>query len=333
MKLPMIKYGIRISISRRLHKQLVIAPQYLSNSTLSDGGKQQHHANLRSQLPLDNIASRISSVNLTNFSPETNNATPDSPNASKKHRSLRPFIYGLIFFSVGSLAGNFISSIAIPPASPIPDSPEDKIMIKYLHERAANLPLVKLLSTDTRWSPVETYTGENKKNEDEKLNETEEIKETLRRRLTAGPLKGSRALGGYQKTFRNIETGEVIKILWLGPSISGWPGVAHGGVLATLLDETLGRCAMGFLEGSTGVTANLQVNYLKPILTNGFYVIRASVEEDEEILNEKKNFNDRQRKRKKWVTGTLENADGTICVTAKALFVVPKNYKLNKLNP
>ncbi|RKF62226.1 putative thioesterase family protein [Erysiphe neolycopersici] len=311
--------------------------------------KQPRHANLRSQLPLADIISpsshsgaidsSSSSVGLSN---NTEGERQETIGSSKKSRSLRPYIYGFLFFAVGSLIGNLICSIVIPRDSLVPGSPEDLLMIKYLHEQAEKLPLVNRLSSDSLWSIMGTYTGEDTEGETGEMgNEPvhgklveEEINETRQRRLTIGPLGGSRALGGYQKMFRHIETGEIIKIFWLGPGISGWPGVAHGGVLATILDETLGHCAMGFLEGHTGVTANLQVNYLRPVLTNGFYVIRATKLEDQEGgNNEKKKFDDPLQKRKQWVTGTLENTAGELCVESKALFVVPKKYKLKILNP
>jgi acyl-coenzyme A thioesterase PaaI-like protein len=39
--------------------------------------------------------------------------------------------------------------------------------------------------------------------------------------------------------------------------MAGWPGVTHGGVTATVLDEILGRVALRQFPSMTGVTANL----------------------------------------------------------------------------
>ncbi|POS83077.1 hypothetical protein EPUL_005315 [Erysiphe pulchra] len=348
-------YRLQTSSYRRWQNHFIFAPQYMSTTTScsSEVEKQPRHANLRSQLPLADIISPTSHTEVidSSSSPYSSAAKlskiegekQETISSSKKSRALRPYIYGLLFFAVGSFTGNLICSIVIPRDSPVPGSPEDLVMIKYLHEQAEKLPLVNRLSSDPLWSPVESFTGKDKDEKSKIANEPghskaleKEINEIRQRRLTVGPLGGSRALGGYQKMFRHIETGEILKIFWLGPGISGWPGVAHGGVLATILDETLGFCAMGFLEGNTGVTANLQVNYLKPVLTNGFYVIRATILEDQDGGNDKKKkklLHDREKKRKQWVTGTLENTAGEPYVEAKALFVVPKKFKLKTLNP
>jgi hypothetical protein len=84
------------------------------------------------------------------------------------------------------------------------------------------------------------------------------------------------------------------------------------------MDENLGRCALRQFPSNTGVTANLELNYLKPVVTNSFYVVRAVPE---------KGFTER----KGWVTGRLETMDGRVCVEAKGLFVVPKGMKLNSV--
>ena len=107
-------------------------------------------------------------------------------------------------------------------------------------------------------------------------------------------------------------------VVWFGGAIAGWPGVTHGGVTATIMDENLGRCALRQFPSKTGVTANLELNYLKPVVTNSFYVVRAVPE---------KGFTER----KGWVTGRLETMDGRVCVEAKGLFVVPKGMKLNSV--
>lgn len=94
--------------------------------------------------------------------------------------------------------------------------------------------------------------------------------------------------------------------------------MTHGGVTATIMDENLGRCALKQFPAMTGVTANLELNYLKPVVTNSFYVVRAVPE---------KGFTER----KGWVSGRLETLDGRVCVEGKGLFVVPKGMKLSSV--
>lgn len=319
------------------HERLFV---YLFSSPYSTGpeiDKQQGHlhANLRSQIPLSNLS--IPSIPQTSTITDTSASSRDGKKRNK-HSHLRPYIYAVLFFAIGSLAGNFVCTIIIPPAPPVPGSPEDRLMIEYLHTQAEKLPLVQSLRSDEIWTNINVNKIGSSSNETSaKENDSKEGEnERLKRRLTTGPLAGSRALGGYQQIFRNSETGEVINIIWFGAALSGWPGVTHGGLLATILDETLGRCAMGFLEGHTGVTANLQLDYLKPVLTNGFYVMRTTPlreDDDRKLVADREAMEKYENKkislaRKKWVTGSLETVTGDECVRAKALFVVPKHYKL-----
>ena len=60
-------------------------------------------------------------------------------------------------------------------------------------------------------------------------------------------------------------------MIWFGGAIAGWPSVTHGGITATILDEILGRRAIRQFPAQTGVVVNMELNYLKPVLRNGFY--------------------------------------------------------------
>lgn len=179
-------------------------------------------------------------------------------------------------------------------------------MVEYIQSQAEKLPIVQSLSTDPNWTSYEAYSS---------LPEADRAV-----RLTTGPLAGARALGGFQRVFYNAESGETIVVVWLGGGIAGWPGVVHGGVIATILDESLARCALKRLSGGTGVTANLDINYLKPVVTNGFYVVRCVPD-----------AKDKGNGRKEWVTGRFEGIDGRIHVEAKALYVVPKSMSLKPI--
>lgn len=224
-------------------------------------------------------------------------------------------------------AGQYVRLILAPPPQPAAGTKEDGFMIEYLHSQAEKLPLVKALSEDSEWENYPAYTS---------------IPEESRAgRLTTGPLAGARALGGYQHVFHNSNTGEVITVVWFGGAIAGFPGVVHGGVLATVLDESLGRCAMKVLDGGTGVTANLEIGYLKPVLTNGWGIIRCLPGEEGEGINKERGMVgglDRvvegvkakaEGKRKVWIVGRLENLEGKVCAQGRALYVVPKGIKLS----
>ncbi|MCP3974655.1 MAG: PaaI family thioesterase [bacterium] len=59
---------------------------------------------------------------------------------------------------------------------------------------------------------------------------------------------------------------------------SGFAGILHGGIIATLLDETMAWSAM-LLEGTFVVTANLDLKYRKPAPADAEYQVRGTVVE------------------------------------------------------
>jgi uncharacterized protein (TIGR00369 family) len=65
------------------------------------------------------------------------------------------------------------------------------------------------------------------------------------------------------------DEGEEVFSIWL-PSreYEGYPGIIHGGILATIMDETASWYVYTKLETS-GVTAEMTVRYLKPVRTAG----------------------------------------------------------------
>jgi len=201
--------------------------------------------------------------------------------------------------------GQYTSILIAPPPLPSPGTKEDIIMVEYLKRQAEKLPIVQSLSSDPNWEVDDAY--QNVAGDDRN------------HRLTTGPLSGARAIGGFQRIFRNLESGEIVNVVWFGGAIAGWPGVTHGGMSATIMDETLGRCAINQFPSKTGVTANLNLSYLKPAITNSFYVVRA-IPEIEGATEQKQ-----------WVSGRLETLDGKVCVEGRALFVVPKKFKTKPL--
>ena len=89
---------------------------------------------------------------------------------------------------------------------------------------------------------------------------------------------------------------------------SGAPGIAHGGAVATVVDDVLGFLL--FVAKIAGVTRHLEVEYLKPVLIGVPYVVRARI--------------DSRDGRKLWVSCACTAPDGTVTFTAKALFLQVK---------
>jgi uncharacterized protein (TIGR00369 family) len=106
---------------------------------------------------------------------------------------------------------------------------------------------------------------------DEKsANEAEEkpsVEQPLDPRLNdLSPYQGCFACGlrneqGLQLTFR-AEGDEIVAEFMPDAHYQGFPGVLHGGILATLLDETLSRTAS--IAGRWMMTGRLEVRYRRP---------------------------------------------------------------------
>ncbi|OTB10990.1 hypothetical protein K445DRAFT_322489 [Daldinia sp. EC12] len=239
---------------------------------------------------------------------------PEQPTSSNPQpaprRRRRGVYYSAVFLIIGLSIGTLIRlSLAPPPPYPH-GSPQDLYHVSKIRDEGSALPLVRRLASDPTWKSWDAYSGT-------------QSASIVQSRLTSGPLGGSHGLP-FQRVFRNTKTNEVISVVYLGAATAGWPGVVHGGALATLLDESLVRCAVLLFPARTGVTARLELQYRAPTLTSGFYVIRARpvIPEGEDLS---------KSDRKMWVEGTLETLHGKICVEAKALAVVPKGVKLKPL--
>ncbi|PGH18461.1 hypothetical protein AJ79_00531 [Helicocarpus griseus UAMH5409] len=114
---------------------------------------------------------------------------------------------------------------------------------------------------------------------------------------------------------------DYILLAHLATSLSGFRDTVHGGVLATLLDETLGNCVEGFREGMTFTnaaggekprfyTANLQVSYRAPVMAPGVVVIKTWL---------------RGREGRKWfLQGQVVGEDGVVKVEATSLWIMAR---------
>ncbi|KAI9371391.1 HotDog domain-containing protein [Aspergillus egyptiacus] len=135
------------------------------------------------------------------------------------------------------------------------------------------------------------------------------------RNLTAGTLSNPQGIVVPPLVFYNKETSTMVSLFYLGPSVSGHPGIVHGGLLATLLDEGMGRCAFQVLPNKVGVTANLNVDYRRPAMANKYFVMRGRVAKSEG--------------RKAWIEAHIETLpeegqEPEVLVEARSLFVEPK---------
>ena len=61
----------------------------------------------------------------------------------------------------------------------------------------------------------------------------------------------------------HVEPGASWSELALGPDFEGWAGIAHGGILCTILDEVMAWSLVA--EGNWGLTARMTVDFRKPV--------------------------------------------------------------------
>jgi uncharacterized protein (TIGR00369 family) len=113
--------------------------------------------------------------------------------------------------------------------------------------------------------------------------------------------------GGMKLTFEQDNANrKIVGRFVLGERYQGGGGFAHGGIIAMLLDEAMGKVCR-FRE-ARAVTADLTVEYLKPV----------SVEQ--EILVEGRETE--QKGRNLFMAGEIRNEAGEILARGRARFVV-----------
>lgn len=139
--------------------------------------------------------------------------------------------------------------------------------------------------------------------------------------LTAGVLIGDGKVEVPPLNFADntAELPSLITLSYLGPDLCGHPGIVHGGMLATMLDEGLARACFPALPNKVGVTASLKIDYRVPCPAGSFVVLKA--------------YTTKVEGRKAWVKGWIEllgdseDGEGTKLVEAEALFIEPRGAK------
>ncbi|KAL4812889.1 HotDog domain-containing protein [Aspergillus spinulosporus] len=123
--------------------------------------------------------------------------------------------------------------------------------------------------------------------------------------------------------YRNaIPTNEVRIFCTLGSDLNGYPGILHGGIVATLLDEFMGLIlSMSRAGGEPGmegpVTAYLNTRFVRPVMTPGTVVVSGRIVEAEE--------------ERKWkIVGDIKGEDGKALAEAECLYVLSREAKNKK---
>lgn len=87
---------------------------------------------------------------------------------------------------------------------------------------------------------------------------------------------GTRDGGPARVRFRVTDDGGVQACLPTCAEYEGYPGMLHGGVIATLLDAAMTNCL--FAHGHCGLTGDLHLRYRHPVESAGSCVVRAWIE-------------------------------------------------------
>jgi acyl-coenzyme A thioesterase PaaI-like protein len=98
---------------------------------------------------------------------------------------------------------------------------------------------------------------------------------------------------------------EVVAEHVFAAAFQGAPGMVHGGIVATALDDLM--CGLMDLAGVIGVTRHLEVDYLAPVQVELPYVLRARL--------------DRREGRKFFCSATGAGPDGSPAFTGSGLFL------------
>jgi len=119
------------------------------------------------------------------------------------------------------------------PKLPAPGSEEEEKYLKNVENTLHSLPIVQKLSADKGWIktigifPIPA--------------------QDIPHNLTMGVLAGAGRITVKPVTFYNDKTKEFVVVMHVGQDICGHRGLVHGGFLATMLDECLGKtvCSLG----------------------------------------------------------------------------------------
>ena len=118
---------------------------------------------------------------------------------------------------------------------------------------------------------------------------------------------------GMKLTFvQDNEKHKIIGRFILGERYQGGGGMAHGGIIATLLDEAMGKVCR-FRE-VRAVTAQLNVQYLKPVSVRDEIIVEGWEESE-------------QKGRNLFHVGEIRNAAGEILALGRARFVIVSELK------
>jgi uncharacterized protein (TIGR00369 family) len=123
---------------------------------------------------------------------------------------------------------------------------------------------------------------------------------------------GQANAGGLHLKFLQAEDSSVVSFSTIADRFEGPPGLLHGGVIATLLDEAMSKAVRA--RGLVAMTRQMEVEYLRPVPSATPIRIEGHLV--------------RSEGRKHWTEARILNAKGTILATGKGLFVEVRTSRM-----
>ena len=110
---------------------------------------------------------------------------------------------------------------------------------------------------------------------------------------------------GLHLEFLLAEDSSVVCLASVPDTFEGPPGYLHGGIIATLLDETMSKSVRA--RGFTAMTRHMEVDYLRPVPSSTPIRLEGHVTRNEG--------------RKHWTEARILDAERTVLAIGKGLFI------------
>ncbi len=113
---------------------------------------------------------------------------------------------------------------------------------------------------------------------------------------------------GLKSRFYELENNEIMAIFTPAPEHQSYPGRLHGGIAATILDETIGRAVMmAHADNIWGVTVNFSMRLRKPVPIDNEIRVVGRITKDEKRFFEG--------------SGEILLADGSVAVEGEGKYL------------
>lgn len=114
-------------------------------------------------------------------------APPPPPGSASPRRRTSTILIAALSLMLGITAGQWVRYVIAPPDLPLPDSSADIQLSNFIRTSAEKLPMVMSMEMDPEFVAWDAYSAFSK--------------EEKKRRLTSGPLGGSRGIGSFQRVW------------------------------------------------------------------------------------------------------------------------------------